>query len=96
MMKSVHFGALVSLNLVSSACAIGASASGDDVGPKIASVMCNSTVSNDTGACGPRAEEKCGGKARLAGVISSVEMTGRASGKLYTITARYECEIPDR
>ena len=55
-------------------------------------VMCNSTVNHDTGFCQGPANESCGGRARLAGVISSVEMTGRQTGQLYTITARYECE----
>lgn len=55
-------------------------------------VLCNSTVGYDTGACQLRANEACGHGARLAGIISNVEMTGRPTGHLYTITARYECE----
>jgi len=57
-------------------------------------VMCNSTISHDTGFCQVRANENCGGKARLAGIISNVEMTGRPTGRLYTVTARYLCEAP--
>lgn len=59
--------------------------------PRVVNVLCNSTVGHDTGACQPRAERKCGGKARLLGVVSSVEMTGRPTGRLYMITARYQC-----
>lgn len=54
-------------------------------------VMCNSTVSHDTAACQVRANEACGRTARLTGVISSVEMTGKSTRQLYTITARYAC-----
>lgn len=79
------------LALVAGACAGQANVPVDQESSRIVTVMCNSTVGNDTGACGPRAEEKCGGKARLLGVVSSVEMTGRPTGRLYTITARYEC-----
>lgn len=54
-------------------------------------MMCKSTVSGDTYACQAKANDACGRQARLLGVISSVEMTGRRSGRLYTITARYSC-----
>ena len=79
------------LPLVAGACASEANTPVDRGSSRVVTVMCNSTVSNDTGACGPRAEEKCGGKVRLLGVVSSVEMTGRPTGRLYTITARYAC-----
>lgn len=69
-----------------------ANAPADQDHSRTVTVMCNSTVGNDTGACAPRAEEKCAGEARLLGVVSNVEMTGRPTGRLYTITARYECK----
>lgn len=61
------------------------------VGSQKVTVMCNSTVSHDTGFCQRQANEKCGGTARLGAIISSVEMTGREKGQLYTITAQYDC-----
>jgi hypothetical protein len=90
-------GRVVTLLLapVAGACAGQANATVDQDSSRIVTVMCNSTVGNDTGACGPRAEEKCDGKARLLGVVSSVEMTCRPTGRLYTITARYECKTSE-
>ncbi|MGF7151555.1 hypothetical protein FHS96_005221 [Sphingomonas zeicaulis] len=80
------------LTPVAGACAGQANAPVAQHRSRIVTVMCNSTVSNDTGACAPRAEEKCDGKARLLGIVSNVEITGRPTGRLYTITARYECK----
>lgn len=54
-------------------------------------VMCNSTVGHDTGFCQVKANETCGRKARLIGIISNIEMTRQTTGQLYTITARYQC-----
>lgn len=60
-------------------------------GSRSVTVMCNSTVGYDTGFCQLKANEACGHRARLAGIISNIEMTGRPTGQLYTITARYQC-----
>lgn len=91
MARRLLFASALLLQLLPVACAGQAGVPDAENGRRTVDVMCNSTVSHDTGACKPRAEEKCGGRTRLAGVVSSVEMTGRPTGRLYTITARYEC-----
>lgn len=92
MIRWLPFATVLLLPSLSTACAGQSGAPEPMTGRRTVNVMCNSTVTHDTGACQPRAEKECGGKARLAGVISSIEMTGRPTGRLYTITARYECD----
>ncbi len=74
-----------------SGCA-GQSQSSAPEGSRSVTVVCNSTVGYDTGFCQIKANEACSQRARLAGIISSIEMTGRPTGQLHTITARYLCE----
>lgn len=76
---------------VLSGCAGQSQSSSPDLSRSV-TVMCNSTVGYDTGFCQVKANETCGQRARLSGIISNVEMSGRPTGQLYTITARYQCE----
>lgn len=85
-------GLIVSLFLL--AAAIGCATqtySTPPVGSQKVTVLCNSTVSHDTGFCQQQANDRCGGTARLSAIVSSVEMTGRETRQLYTITAQYDC-----
>jgi hypothetical protein len=75
---------------IASSC-LGGCASASDGAPvpsKEFVVSCASGVAHDASGCQPVANQRCKGKARFFGVLSS---TAIPANKIHMITARYSC-----